>query len=315
MLAFLKYTKPPVIASLCILLLTLGACRNKDKDPVPLGLFETVEFSDYRKVEVGWQSNDGITLSGSLFLPKADDQQYPTVMWHWGSDPWSRVENLDFIKRWLNAGLAVFTYDKRGVGKSQGFCCPWQGDGYFQLLGQDLLSGVRTIAAHPNVDDTKVGLYGFSQGGLAVPPAAAESNGDIAFVVIGSGSTVTLGEELNYSILTGENQCIASGRSESEIDAILEEEGPSGFNPAPYLEQMDMPGLWIYGAEDLSVPVKQSVAILDELIDQNQKPFEYEIISGANHSWLRNARICQQVGADFVDKYPDIFEWILSKVN
>ncbi len=294
-------------------IVALESCRNKVY-PAPLGLGDELTFDTHREVEVGWEGDDGAVLSGTLFLPK-DRGIYAAIIWHFGSNKWTRSPfDNSAANRWLNQGIAVLTYDKRGVGRSQGECCPFADEGYFPLLGGDVLSGVRLISQHPEIDATKVGAFGFSQGGWVLPVAAAESDGDIAFTIIGSGPTVTLGEELLYSALTGENECQLSGRSLEEIAQILEDDGPSLFDPLPYLQQMGNPGLWIYGENDLSVPIPQSTAILEELINEGRKPFSYIVIPDANHGWVVDGGICAS-GGDIVDMLPQIFAWIDEQIQ
>ncbi len=295
-------------------MLVLESCKNKIY-PAPLGFSEELTFDTHREVEVGWESTDGIVLSGTLFFPR-DAGIYAAVIWHFGSNKWTRSPfDNSAAKRWLENGIAVLTYDKRGVGKSQGECCPFADPDYFLNLGQDVLSGARLIAEHPEIDPNKVGAFGFSQGGWVLPVAAAESGGTIAFTIIGSGPTVTLGEELLYSALTGENDCRPSGLSMEEIDRQLKEEGPSLFDPLPYLLRMQNPGLWIFGEVDLSVPVRQSIAILDTLINNENKPFTHITIPNANHGWIIDGGICPSgENEQEVDMLPQIFQWISDQI-
>ena len=116
-----------------------------------------------------------------------------------------------------------------------------------------------------------------------------------------------------YSSLTGDNNCIPSGLSQQEIDQQLAEAGPSLFDPLPFLQNMENPGLWIFAENDLSVPVTQSVAILDSLIIQDEKPFSYIIIPNANHAWIIDGEICQEQGT-VADLLPQIFEWISQNI-
>ena len=280
--------------------------------PVAIGLSDEQVYATHREVEVGFRGDDGAVLSGTLMLPLGRGP-FPAAVWHFGSGPWTRVTyEGSQIPRWLGSGVAVLTYDKRGVGLSQGECCSVGAPGALERLGGDVLSGVRAIAAHPDVDAAAIGAFGFSQGGWVVPVAAARGgNVEVAWLVIGSGPTVTLGEELLYSALAGEPECRRSGLSDEEIDARLAAAGPSGFDPLPYLRTLTQPGLWIYGERDESIPVRQSVAILADLIAQG-KPFETIVIPTANHRWVLDGDPCQATGPT-QDMVPTILDWILSR--
>ena len=292
----------------------IWSCSDDETPAVAIGIGEVESFGTYRAAEVGWASSDGKVMSGTLQLPRFPGE-YPAVIFHFGSGIWSRQDiGGSFIKRWVDEGFAVLTYDKRGVRRSQGECCPWSDPDYFPLLGDDVLEGLRIISQYPEIRSEALGTYGFSQGGWVLPVTAARSNGLVAFTVIGSGPTVTLGEELLYSELTGENDCEESGLSMEEIAQQLAAEGPSLFDPLPYLQQMTTPGLWVYGENDLSVPVTQCIEILDSLV-ANGKQFEYLTIPNANHSWIINGGICQTLGNDHADPFPEIFNWIDSMIN
>ena len=142
------------------------------------------------------------------------------------SSSWTRFDiRFTLTEPWLERGIAVLLYDKRGVGASGGECCPALDTGYFPLLATDLIQGVEALKLYSGIDPLRIGLYGFSQGGWVLPNAAARSP-SVAFTVIGSGPAVSLGEELLYSRLTGESECRESGLSEAEIDAQMAAEPP-----------------------------------------------------------------------------------------
>jgi dienelactone hydrolase len=267
---------------------------------VPLGYGAETVFPDHREVEVGFESTDGAVLSGTLILPRRGGR-YPAIVLHFGSDRWTRGtfagSNLGF---WTENDIAVLTYDKRGVGRSQGECCPWRDLGYFHLLGQDVAAAAAIAATHPEVDAPRIGAWGFSQGGWVVPLAAAAAPHLISWMILGSGPAVSLGEELLYSELTGENECRPSGLPADEIERRLEAAGPSGYDPRPVLGELDTPGLWIYGGLDLSVPVARSVAVLDSLRAQG-RDYTAVVIPRLNHAWILDGGICQGTGPGGID--------------
>ncbi len=279
--------------------LGLGACLAAacGTQPSPDGT-ERV-YSTHREVDVTFRSVDGAVLAGTLMLPLAHGR-YPAIVFHNGSDRWTRSPYAN-VAGLIELRMAVLTYDKRGVGESEGTCCPFSEPGYFPLLAQDVLAGVRRIAQHEDVRADLVGLFGFSQGGWVVPIAAADAPGDVAFTIIGSGPAVSLGEELLFSRLTGEDTCQPSGRSPEEIEAALAAAGPSGFEPRPYLEGMQKPGLWIYGGLDLSVPVDRSVGRLNEIREALGRDFTVVVVPDLNHNWIPNGALCQTEGPDWDD--------------
>lgn len=269
--------------------------------PVPLGWGEPRVFNTHREIDLGFRGDDGAVLAGTLLLPLGSGP-HPAVVFHFGSNRWTRMTWAEGGPRWwVRNGIAVFTYDKRGVGRSEGECCPWRDPDYFPLLGGDVAAAARAVAARPDIRDDRVGAWGFSQGGWIVPVAAVRAEGALAFTIIGSGPAVTLEEELLFSELTGENDCRESGLSPEEIESRLDAAGPGGFDPAPWLEAMTVPGLWIYGGLDRSVPVDRSVRNLEAIRDSLGKDFTTVVIPDLNHSWIRDGGICQEEGEGGID--------------
>jgi pimeloyl-ACP methyl ester carboxylesterase len=293
--------------------LTSPACDDV-LEPVPLGWREPRVFPTRVEIDLGFQGDDGAILAGTLMLP-VQPGPHPAVVFHFGSNRWTRMRWEDGGPVWwIQNGIAVFTYDKRGVGLSQGECCPWRDPDYFPLLGTDVAAAGREVAAHGEIRGDLVGAWGFSQGGWVVPVAAVESGGDLAFTIIGSGPAVTLEEELLYSALTGENDCEASGLSSEEIERQLDEAGPGGFDPGPWLEAMTAPGLWIYGGLDLSVPVDRSVGNLHEIRDRLGKDFVTVVFPDLNHSWVIDGGICQQDGPGGIDG-AIVLDWLTARFD
>ena len=177
-------------------------------------------------------------------------------------------------------GYAVFRYDKRGTGESTG---KFQGvgieDGEDTLndLAIDALAGVEFLKNHNLINPTMNGLMGISQAGWIIPLAASKSP-DVAFAISWSGPTCTLGQELYYSDLTAEGIPLkeASNRARDYM-------GPHGFDPVPSLQKLDIPGLWLFGGQDSSIPVPLTAEILDSLVTDHEKDFSYNVYPNENH--------------------------------
>jgi dienelactone hydrolase len=85
-------------------------------------------------------------------------------------------------------GLAVFAYDKRGTGHSEGFYTQ-----NFELLADDAAAAGREARERAAGRFTRFGYAGFSQGGWVAPMAAQRGGAD--FVVVGFGLVLTPLEE------------------------------------------------------------------------------------------------------------------------
>ena len=296
---------------LVAIVLFLNSCADSERSIPPD--VNQVEFGELRQIngrsqlDVAWPS-DNATLRGTLYLPLTTEP-HPAVILHFGSSRWARPDvSFGVVDPWLNIGFAVLVCDKRSVGESSGVCCPVSDPDYFQLLASDLISGIAALRVRSEINPSRIGLYGFSQGGWVLPNAAARSP-SVAFTVIGSGPAVSLGEEPLYSRLVGgPDECSPTGISQEEIDAALAAAGPSGFDPRQDLQMYVIPGYWFYGENDLSVPVKQSIEVLEMTRDTYGTDFTIQTYPNANHSLIVNGAICQETGPS-VDFFPPIFTW------
>jgi len=136
--------------------------------------------------------NGAVHLAGSIWRPSAEPRGL--VMMHPGSGPSDRHNDVLFPPiraALLTAGIAVCSFDKRGVGGSTG---DWR-DADIAMQADDLLAGLG--AARRVVGPLPVGLFGHSQGGWVVLEAAADAHAD--FVIMNSGPAVSPRVQETYS--------------------------------------------------------------------------------------------------------------------
>ena len=108
----------------------------------------------------------------------------------------------------------------------------------------------------------------------------------MAFTALASAGILTYGEVKTYAQLTGGNESTKPLPSKEEVARVLTEAGPSGFDPRPFLKQMVVPALWLYGTADKEVPPDQSVAILRRLKAAEGKEFTIVVYLKAGHGLL-----------------------------
>jgi uncharacterized protein len=156
----------------------------------------------YRTEEVRFRNEAaGITLAGTLTIPQGNGP-FPGVVLVSGSGPQDRDETLMGHKPFLvisdhltRAGIAVLRYDDRGVAASEGdFAAATTRD-----LAGDAAAAATFMATRPEVDGTRVGIAGHSEGGLIAPLVATGWNGypraDLAFIVLLAGPALP-GDEI-----------------------------------------------------------------------------------------------------------------------
>lgn len=166
-----------------------------------LTLIPKITFSqsvDFTIQDIKFESK-GDTLAGSILLP---EKQLGAVVIVHGSDPVKR--EIEFAKLLAKEGIAVLTYDKRGVGESGGvYVGPSVGTNNIDFTNLNLLSEDASAAINkfrPYLEEKiSLGLIGFSQAGWIIP-MAAEKNKDVDFMVIFSGPVVTTLEQLRFQL-------------------------------------------------------------------------------------------------------------------
>jgi len=203
-----------------------------------------------REIRVGV---DAATLS----LPSGA-VPFPAVAMVHGSGPSTRDE-FDVFTAWLVLhGVAVLADDKRGAGQSGG---AYPGDqataSALNLLARDAQAEVAFLRRLSQVDQTRVGLWGDSQGGW-ISVLAASRDPAVRWLVENSGPTVTVGEADLWASLAGQSLYPPSGTFAQMLKQV-EAQGPSGFDPAPYLRSLAIPGLWMFGSDDRNIPTELCV--------------------------------------------------------
>lgn len=275
----------------CLLVLT-GCSDEKKSSSAQFGPVESL--GGRSTIDVRFRSR-GVTLVGTLSLPSGEGR-HPTLVWVHGSGAETRNQAASFYAQLLDPRYAFFAYDKRGTGESGGVCCPLDLD----LLADDVVAAVDAVRERDEVDRDAVGLIALSQGGW-IAPLAADRADEIKFAVILSGSAVSVGEEAEYSQLTGDDACIPPPNSRAQVAQRMREEKPSMFDPRPVLARLDLPVLWLYGALDQSQPVEKDLTVLQPL-KKDGKEFTIVVFPKANHA-LRTSRTgtcVEGIGSEFV---------------
>ena len=241
---------------------------------------QATKVGDHREVGIRFTCEDTV-LAGTLYLPSAEGR-YPAVVWVHGSGEQPRLPyEAAIVAPLVEKGIAVFSYDKRGVGESEGDCCT--NPGQYNLVAADADGAVVALRSRDDIDAERVGFYGVSEAGWVVPLADSRLQEPVAFTALVSGPSVTTGEEKVWSDNAGEGEPEPlTAEKKAEATQALEEAGPSGFDPAPYIEQMQTPGLWLFGGGDKSIPTDRSVAILKQMKAQG-KDFTIVVFPGADH--------------------------------
>lgn len=166
-----------------------------------------VEVPRLGQGEIGehiWIVNGATRLSGSLITPDgtgphpafvaiqgSGDGSYRTS-WKAGSFPFWK-DTTEFL---VARGYAVLLFDKPGVNLSTG---DWERQS-FDDRAEETIAAVRQLAARNDIDPSRVGLVGHSQGGWIAQIAAARHPEDVAFLVLLAGPAVSVKQQISDDV-------------------------------------------------------------------------------------------------------------------
>jgi uncharacterized protein len=234
-----------------------------------------------RQLEVRFRSGNAV-LSGTLTLPVGPGR-HPAVAFVHGSGPTPRAYLPDLQALLVRNGVAVLAYDKRGIGQSGGV---YPGESptaaTIDVLARDAARAVRFLARQPEVDPARLGLAGHSQAGWIMPLAASRER-TVRFLVVFSGPAVTADENNLYQDLTGQGE-YPQPLSDEEIDAEVLAHGPGGVDPIPWIRELRIPALWLYGGRDEHIPSRLSVRRLEPIAQEPGRDFSIDVYPHANHA-------------------------------
>lgn len=197
----------------------LNLSKEKAEKEIPIRPQEPKKPYSYYSEDIIFENKKaGITLAGTLTLPKQDGA-FPAVILISGSGPQNRDEELMGHKPFLvlsdyltKNGIAVLRYDDRGVAASKGdFKTATSLD-----FATDVEAGIAYLKSRKEINKSKIGLIGHSEGGIIAPMVATQSK-DVAFIVLLAGTGIQ-GDQL----LLLQQQLIgkASGMSDEELQKI-----------------------------------------------------------------------------------------------
>ena len=171
---------------------------NQGGIPFPLTLRKTIKEVVHKpqtpieplpyiseEVTIPDNSQNKVSLSGTLTLPDSTGI-FPAIILIAGSGPNDRDETIfghkpfyllsDYLTR---NGFAVLRYDKRGVGKSTG--------DYSKATISDFVTdasnALEYLKSRKEIDSSKIGMLGHSEGGIIAPMVASKSS-DVKFLVL-----------------------------------------------------------------------------------------------------------------------------------
>lgn len=139
------------------------------------------------------------TLVGYLSKPESLTKFPVIVVLHSASHGHHDNIIYNHLEKNMNEiGIGVFTFDRRGTGESGGIF----ETASFEDLAGDALEAVEELKKRNDIDNSKIGLFGISQGGWLAPIAYTMNKNDISFMILVSSCGVSPAIQMEYSAVT-----------------------------------------------------------------------------------------------------------------
>lgn len=162
----------------------------------------------YALEEVSFSGGGEVELAGLVLRPERPEVGAALVHGSGDSDR-DNVWAYTFAHALAEAGVCVLFPDKRGSGGSGG---DWRTVG-FDALARDAVAAAREVARRCDLDLSRVGWVGLSQGGW-IAPLAHRFAGDGAFVISVSSAAVAVFDQMAHEAM---NTLASSGLGSGEL--------------------------------------------------------------------------------------------------
>lgn len=241
----------------------------------------------------------GTTLTATIRAPQTPGR-HPAMVFVQGSGRGDRGEFTEQAEWLARAGIVTLVYDKRTVGYSFR-------ERDFGLLADDALRMIEQLRRRPDVDLSRTGLWGVSEGGWVVPIAAARSR-DVGFVVLVSSPNVSPMRQVAWAL---NEQLLRLHAPYGVRDLLTRAMGGVGFNflrydGTPVIRRITQPVLALYGTADPSIPFVESTKALTTALEEGgNRDYTIRFLDEADHAMRIN-------GGPLVRDYlPTLAHWIL----
>jgi dipeptidyl aminopeptidase/acylaminoacyl peptidase len=166
-------------------------------------------------------------------------------------------------------GFASAGVTQPGYGKSQG-----PGDFVGPLTIKVLTEGFRKLQREPYVDASRMGVYGYSRGGMAASLMAVQLD-DLKAAVFGAGV-------YDFKKAYDETKIEGIRKNMERETGGMAEKAISERSSILHMKNLKCPVLILHGEKDENVPVSQALLLRDELT-RLKKDFEIKLFPDLPH--------------------------------
>lgn len=266
---------------------------------------------NYSRYVTSYKS-EGLKIFALLTIPTTPKPEsgFPVIVFNHGFIPPAEYQTTERYEAYLDTfarnGYIVFKSDYRGHGNSEGQPGGGYGNNGYTV---DVLNAVASLKKHPDVDTSKIGMWGHSMGGF-VTLRNMVAGKDIKAGVIWAGVVGSYSDLLNSwrrgNATPNPNPTGARRWRQLLTDQFgSPESNPEFWNSISansYLSEISGSLQLHHGTLDTSVPVEFSEK-LEQQMKVAGKQVELFTYLGDDHNIANNFSIAIQRSVEFFDRY------------
>lgn len=238
--------------------------------------------------------SDGLNIKGYLAVPKADSL-YPCVIYCRGGNREFGMITEEYAEKTLGNiakwGYIVIATQYRGVAG---------GEGKEEFGGKDIndvLNLIDVLATIPKADTSRIGMYGFSRGGMMTYIALSKTD-KIDAAIIHSGASDLFETEMkrpNMARIFSELIPDYSTDREAELTAR---------SAIHWVEKLNKntPILLLHGGSDWRVNPQQAIDMAEKLSELGH-PSRFVFFKNGSHSLKENSEEMNSITRDWLNRY------------
>ena len=261
----------------------------------------------YRAEQMTLRTPAGITAAGTLTMPAhAAGARVPAVVLITGSGPQDRDEAIPSLGNYRpfreiadtlsRRGIAVLRLDDRGIGGTDAGPATATSADY----ADDIRAAVAWLRARADVDPSRVGLVGHSEGGIIAPMLAATDTNLRAIVLV--AGTAKTGRAISAyqrrsaiehdAAIAPAMRDSAMAMSDRAVETLFAAPGWfhffAGYDPLPTARQVRMPALILQGETDRQVTSEQADALAGAMRAGGNRQVTLRTFPRMNHLLLED---------------------------
>lgn len=242
---------------------------------------------------------DGFTVAGFYLKPKLiDDKNLPVIIYNRGGNGFfgttKFITKIDKLAELAKQGFIVVGSQYRGSSKYL------KNNGKDEFGGadvNDVLALTKVIEGLPEADSSRIGMYGWSRGGMQTY-IAAKSLPNIKAIAVGAGNS---DEEMALKIRPKMEKVLLNRVPNFKGNRTIELEKRSAIKWVDKLPKQ-APILLLHGDKDWRVNVEQSIQLAAALKKENH-PHKLVVYSGGNHGLTKHRKEVNQEVANWFKQY------------